>query len=103
MRAITPHLPDSNYTTNIVKNCCTDHITQCLSSFQLLELAVDDIPILHQTILDGFISPIINLELIIRLLKVSVDPHVRDVHGITPMHHAALQGPYRTSNSREFI
>jgi len=103
MRAITSHLPDSNYTTNLVKNCCADDITQCLSIFQLLESAVDDIPIIHRSILDGFISPIINLELIIRLLKVGADPHVRDVHSITPMHHAALQGPYRTSNSREFI
>jgi ankyrin repeat protein len=103
MRAITSHLPDSNYTTNLVKNCCTNGITQRLSSFQLLGLEVDDIPILHRPILDGFISPIINFELIIRLLKVGADPHVRDVHGITPMHHAALQEPYRTSNSREFI
>ena len=51
-----------------------------------MESAVDDIPILHQSILDGFISPVIYLELIIRLLKVGADPHVRNVHGITPMH-----------------
>ena len=51
-----------------------------------MELAVDDIPILHQSILVGFISPVIYLELIIHLLKVGADLHVRNVHGITPMH-----------------
>ena len=37
------------------------------------------------------------------LLEVGADPHVRDVHGITPMHLAALQGQYRTCNGRELI